>query len=214
ERPVVGCDEASRELHGHVTDPVPPAPGQPAKEDYEYTRHGTANLFVIVEPLAGTRQVTVTERRTIPDFAAQVKYLCDELYPAAVGIRGGLDKPDTAVLGARVAADYPDAAGGRVGVGGGDVCAGRGVAVGEAVGVPLHAEARVVAEHGGVRVERTEPPMPEPPAAGRRATGHRASRVGGAPEPGHGQAALVVPRGRCPNQTGSPVPNKISAVMH
>src|SRR5262249_57066981 len=124
ERPVVGCDEASRELHGHVTDPVPPAPGQPAKEDSEYTRHGTANLFVIVEPLAGTRQVTVTERRTIPDFAAQMKYLCDELYPAAVGIRVVLGKLNTPVLGALFATDSPDEAGG-VGGGGGGVRARR-----------------------------------------------------------------------------------------
>ena len=57
-RPVVGFDEASKELRGDVAPPVPPAPGSPAKEDYEYTRHGTANLFVIVEPLAGRRNVT------------------------------------------------------------------------------------------------------------------------------------------------------------
>ena len=65
-RPVVCFDEASKELRGDVAEPVPPAPGPPAKQDYEYTRHGTANLFVIVEPLAGRRHVTVTDRRTIP----------------------------------------------------------------------------------------------------------------------------------------------------
>ena len=51
-RPVVCFDECSKELRGHVADPVPVAPGLPAKEDYEYTRRGTANLFVVVEPLA------------------------------------------------------------------------------------------------------------------------------------------------------------------
>jgi len=110
DRPVVCFDEASKELHGPVTDPVPPAPGQPAQEDYEYVRHGTANLFVIVEPLAGTRQVTVTERRTIPDFAAQMKYLCDELYPAAVVIRVVLDNLNTPVLGSLFATYSPDEA--------------------------------------------------------------------------------------------------------
>jgi len=110
DRPVVCFDEASKELHGHVTDPVPPAPGQPAKEDYEYTRHGRANLFVIVEPLAGTRPVTVTERRTIPDFAAQMKYLGDELYPAAVVIRVVLDNLNTPVLGSLFATYSPDEA--------------------------------------------------------------------------------------------------------
>ena len=64
-----------------MADPVPVAPGRPAKEDYEYTRHGPANLFVAVEPLVGRRQVTVTDRRAIPDFAARMKSFCDELYP-------------------------------------------------------------------------------------------------------------------------------------
>jgi hypothetical protein len=107
-RPVVCFDECSKELHGQVTDPMPPAPGHPAKEDYEYTRHGTANLFVIVEPLAGKRQVTVTERRTIPDFAAQMKYLCDELYPTAQVIRVVLDNLNTHTFGSLFTAFGPD----------------------------------------------------------------------------------------------------------
>jgi hypothetical protein len=98
-RPVVCFDECSKELHGQVTEPVPPAPGRPAKEDYEYTRHGTANLFVFVEPLAGKRHVTVTDRRTIPDFAAQMKYLCDTLYPDAAVIRVVLDNLNTHAFG-------------------------------------------------------------------------------------------------------------------
>jgi hypothetical protein len=110
KRPVVCFDEASKELHGQVADPVPVAPGHPAKEDYEYVRNGTANLFVIVEPLAGTRQVTVTERRTIPDFAAQMRYLCDELYPDAEVIRVVLDNLNTHALGSLFATFAPDEA--------------------------------------------------------------------------------------------------------
>lgn len=107
-RPVVCFDECSKELHGQVADPVPPAPGRPAKEDYEYTRNGTANLFLIVEPLAGTRQVTVTDRRTIPDFAAQMRYLCDELYPDAEVIRVVLDNLNTHAFGSLFTAFGPD----------------------------------------------------------------------------------------------------------
>src|SRR5262249_39413797 len=99
KRPVVNFDEASKDLRDDVTPPVGPAPGQAAKEDYEYKREGTANLFVIVEPLAGQRHVTVTDRRTIPDFAAQMKFLCDELYPQAEMIRVVLDNLNTHTIG-------------------------------------------------------------------------------------------------------------------
>lgn len=110
-RPVVCFGEASKELRGHVADPLPPSPGRPAKEDYEYTRHGAANLFVITEPLAGMRQVTVTDRRTIPDFAAQMKYLCDVLYPDAAVIRVVLDNLNTHAYGSLFATYPPDEAG-------------------------------------------------------------------------------------------------------
>jgi transposase len=109
-RPVVCFDEASKELRGEVAEPVPPGPGSPAKHDYEYTRHGTANLFVIVEPLAGVRRVTVTDRRTIPDFAAQMKFLCDEVYPEAEVIRVVLDNLNTHTLGALFATFSPEEA--------------------------------------------------------------------------------------------------------
>jgi transposase len=106
-RPVVCFDEASKELRGHVAEPVPPAPGRPAKEDYEYTRHGTANLFVVVEPLAGRREVAVTARRAIPDFAARMKYLCDAMYPGAAVIRVVLDNLNTHTLGSLFATFAP-----------------------------------------------------------------------------------------------------------
>jgi hypothetical protein len=109
-RPVVCFDEASKELRGDVAEPIPPAPGSPAKQDYEYTRHGTTNLFVIVEPLAGRRHVTVTDRRTIPDFAAQMEYLCDEMDPEAEVIRVVLDNLNTHALGSLFATYWPDEA--------------------------------------------------------------------------------------------------------
>ena len=44
EKPVVCFDECSKELHGEVTEPIPPAPGQPAKQDYDDNRIGTTQL--------------------------------------------------------------------------------------------------------------------------------------------------------------------------
>lgn len=60
--PVVCMDEASKQLVGEVRKPIPTLPGRPARVDYEYERHGTANLFMFVEPLAGRRRVSVSDR--------------------------------------------------------------------------------------------------------------------------------------------------------
>lgn len=94
-RPVVCFDEASKELHAEVRDPQPAAPGRPARRDYEYARRGTANLFLAVEPLAGVRRLTVTERRGAVDFAEQMRRLCDEWHPGAAVIRVVLDNLNT-----------------------------------------------------------------------------------------------------------------------
>ena len=68
-RPMVCLDEASKQLVGETRVPVPPSPGREAREDYEYVRHGTANLFRVFEALAGQRHVIVTDRRTRKDWA-------------------------------------------------------------------------------------------------------------------------------------------------
>lgn len=99
-RPRVNFDECSVELHADARPPEPPAPGRPARVDYEYVRNGTANLFVVVDPSAGRRHVTVTERRTKADFAEQMRQLCDELYPDADRVRVVLDNLNTHTTGA------------------------------------------------------------------------------------------------------------------
>jgi hypothetical protein len=82
-RPVVCLDETSKGLHATPRGALPMEPGQPARQDYEYERHGTANLFLWVEPLAGRRGVQVTERRTAVDLAHRLRALSDEHYPDA-----------------------------------------------------------------------------------------------------------------------------------
>jgi hypothetical protein len=83
QRPQVCLDEASKQLVAETRVPVPAAPGRPARSDYEYERQGTANLFLVCEPLAGKRQVRVTARRTAVDFAETIRLLVDEWYPDA-----------------------------------------------------------------------------------------------------------------------------------
>ena len=82
-RPQVGLDETSRQLLGDVTPPLLPAPGRPARQDYEYTREGVCNLFLVTEPLRGWRHVVVSDRRTRLDFAHVIKELVDVHYPDA-----------------------------------------------------------------------------------------------------------------------------------
>ena len=86
ERPVVCFDEASKQLLKQTRVPILPAPGRPATSDYEYERNGTANLFMMFEPLVGRRHVQVTERRTAVDYAHAVRDLVDVHYPEAEAI--------------------------------------------------------------------------------------------------------------------------------
>ena len=67
--PVVCMDETPRQLIGETRVPVPAAPGRLAREDYEYQRCGTCNVFMATEPLAGRRITKVTARRTKTDWA-------------------------------------------------------------------------------------------------------------------------------------------------
>jgi hypothetical protein len=82
-RPVVCFDEASRQLFGEVRQPESVEPGCHAKQDYEYERKGTCNLFMMCEPLRGWRSVRVTGRRTRLDYAECLKELVDVHYPGA-----------------------------------------------------------------------------------------------------------------------------------
>jgi len=93
--PVVCLDEKSKQLLEQTRRPIPAAPGQIAKEDYEYKRAGTRNLFVAVEPKGGHREVAVTRRRTKPDFVAFVQFLVLKVYAQARKIHLVLDNLNT-----------------------------------------------------------------------------------------------------------------------
>ena len=82
-RPVICLDERSKALHDTPHGTLPMQPGQAARQDYEYARHGVGNLFLALEPLRGWRQVRVTQQRTALDFAEELRWLVDEAYPQA-----------------------------------------------------------------------------------------------------------------------------------
>lgn len=110
ERPVVCVDESSKQLIGETRAPIPAAPGQPERIDYEYERHGTANLFMVFEPLAGWRWVKVTDRRTAVDFAEVLRELSEVWYPDAKTIVLVMDNLNTHKLASLYEAFAPDEA--------------------------------------------------------------------------------------------------------
>jgi DDE superfamily endonuclease len=87
QRPVVCLDEKPVVLHAEARPRLPARPGQIERRDYEYVRLGTAAVFVLVEPLGGWRHYAPGARRTAQDYAAQLRYLADAVYPDAAVIR-------------------------------------------------------------------------------------------------------------------------------
>jgi DDE superfamily endonuclease len=81
--PVICLDETSKQLLREPRPGQPPAPGRPARVDYEYEREGVVNLFLCCEPLAGQRWVDITAQRTRRDWAQQIRQLVDVRYPDA-----------------------------------------------------------------------------------------------------------------------------------
>ena len=110
KRPLVCLDEASKQLIGETVQPLPAEPGRPERFDYEYVRNGTANLFMVSEPLLGWRAVRVTERRTAKDFAEVVRWLVEEVHPEAEKIVLVMDNLNTHRLASLYEAVPPERA--------------------------------------------------------------------------------------------------------
>ena len=98
-RPQVCMDECSKQLIGEVRAPLPPRPGDVAKYDCEYERHGTANIFMAIEPLAGQRVVQVTDQRTRHDWAHFIRFLLLTVYPEAAVLVLVMDNLNTHTIG-------------------------------------------------------------------------------------------------------------------
>jgi transposase len=107
QRPQVCLDEASKQLLGETREPLPLAPGVPRRQDYEYERNGTSNLFMLFDPLLGRRRVKVTARRTKVDLAAMLREIVDVDYPEAEVVVLVMDNLNTHTLGALYEAFEP-----------------------------------------------------------------------------------------------------------
>ena len=145
QRPVVCFDESSTQLLADTREPVPAGQGRPKRQDYEYRREGTRNLFLACEPKAGWRHVAITERRTKEGFAHQTRWLVDEAYPDVTVVRLVLDNLKTHRAASLYEAFPP----------------GGGPAHRQTAGVPLHPQARKLAEYGGDRIQRLFSQLPQ-----------------------------------------------------
>ena len=81
--PVIGIDEKPKQLLDDSRKPIPMTPGRREKYDYEYVRHGNANIFMAIDFKGGKRTARVTWQRTKKDFAKFIKHLVDRVYPEA-----------------------------------------------------------------------------------------------------------------------------------
>ncbi len=93
--PQICLDEMPRQLLAEKHELLPIQPGRVQKQDYEYERHGTANLFMLFEPLTGQRYLATHTHRKAVDWAGVMKVLSDELYPEAEKIVVVMDNLNT-----------------------------------------------------------------------------------------------------------------------
>jgi DDE superfamily endonuclease len=89
-QPVVCLDEKPVTLHADVRPASPAAPGREARQDNEYERCGTANVFCAVEPKAGRHFTFPTQDRSGFEFA-QVLFHLALKYPQAETIHLVMD---------------------------------------------------------------------------------------------------------------------------
>ncbi len=93
--PQVCMDESAKQLLKDKRESLPVQPGQPERVDYTFEAAGMCKLFLACEPLAGWRQVKVTQRRTSQDWAHFIRELVDIHYPKAEKIVLVMDNLNT-----------------------------------------------------------------------------------------------------------------------
>ncbi len=76
-------DVSPKQLIKETRSPIPCKPGQDKRIDFEYSRKGVCNIFMVNEPLVGKRFVKVTKTRCKTDWAKLMKHISDDLYPNA-----------------------------------------------------------------------------------------------------------------------------------
>ncbi len=131
QNPVVCMDETSKQLVQETRVPIAVGPGRVQCFDYEYERHGVANVFMFCEPLGGWRRASITDRRTKLDWAQQIKDLVDVHYAQADRVTLVMDNLNTHTPASLYEAFEPQEARRLI----------------ERLEIGVHAETRQLAEH-------------------------------------------------------------------
>jgi len=95
QRPLLCMDEMPKQLLSETREPLPVAPGKPARQDYEYQRGGVADVCMAFEPLVGKRYIEITDQRRREEWARVMQKVSDELYPQAEKIVVVMDNLNT-----------------------------------------------------------------------------------------------------------------------
>lgn len=84
ESPVVCMDEKPFQLLDEMLVPISMSENNHNKKyDCEYVRKGSCSIFMFTEPLGQWREAHALPHRTSEDWARQMKWLIDDVYPDA-----------------------------------------------------------------------------------------------------------------------------------
>lgn len=110
DTPVVCMDEQPVQLIRETRRPLPTRKGSPLCVDFEYERAGTASIFLFTEALRGWRAAHVRQRRSAVDFAAEIAWLLDDVYPGRSKVIVVCDNLNTHALSSLYRAFKPEKA--------------------------------------------------------------------------------------------------------
>src|SRR5207245_9565771 len=108
--PVMCMDEQPVQLLKEIRVPIAATKAHAQRVDYEYERAGTASIFMFTEPLAGWREVAVSERKTKIDWATEMARLLEGRYAACAKAILVCDNLNTHTKGAFYEAFEPERA--------------------------------------------------------------------------------------------------------
>jgi len=80
--PVVNLDESPKQLISEVRQSFMDSQGV-MHEDYEYKREGVADIYMIVEALAGRREVHIEQDHSSQTYAKIIAHIAENMYPDA-----------------------------------------------------------------------------------------------------------------------------------